>query len=190
MAADQKDLEKSSAVDVVSSTPSDWAALLAYRTPLQEHALACDGKAAAILAALGIMSTIVARYSSTVGNSLAQDPFLGKVVLGLMIGFSLLGVLSIVQAFQTLLPRFPPAPRSLAFFGDILRLTREQYIAEVEAMPDDQALEHILIFNHTLSVILDQKLTHVVRCMKLYQYAAFAWLGALLMLFVRGIIYG
>ena len=42
----------------------DPAAALAFRTPLQEHPPAADTKAAAILTAMGIMLTLLARYGT------------------------------------------------------------------------------------------------------------------------------
>ena len=41
---------------------------------------------------------------------------------------------AVVQAFRTILPRFPKVPPSLAFFGDIARLSREEYVRRVEEL--------------------------------------------------------
>ena len=45
----------------------DPAAALAYRTPVQEHLLSADGKAAGMLTLLGIMFTVLARCGTSSG---------------------------------------------------------------------------------------------------------------------------
>src|SRR5687768_11547270 len=96
----------------------DPAAALAFRTPIHEHVLGRFGRALADLVHAGgplrfAWSALVLRFA---GLSLA----------------------AVVQAFRTISPRFPKAPPSLAFFGDIARLSREEYVAKVASLsPDD-----------------------------------------------------
>src|SRR3982751_4020740 len=51
----------------------DPAAALAFRTPLHEHVLSADGKAAGVITLLGMMFTVLARVGPQVG-ALVQGP--------------------------------------------------------------------------------------------------------------------
>jgi hypothetical protein len=135
----------------------DPAAALAFRTPLQEHPPAADTKAAAILTALGIMLTVLARHGARLTEILMGQGLEKFLLVVLLIGFAGLALASIPQAFRTISPRFPAAPPSLAFFGDIARLTREEYVARVGSISHEEALEQILIYNHTLATICVEK---------------------------------
>src|SRR5947199_10482230 len=104
----------------------DPAAALAYRTSLHEHLLSADGKAAGILTLLGLMFTVIARFGTPLQDILQQVANWLKATCGLLLALfagSALG--TVIQSFRTISPRFPKTPPSLAFFGDIARLSRD-----------------------------------------------------------------
>ena len=154
----------------------DPAAALAFRTPLQEHAPAADTKAAAILTAQGIMFTLLAKYGTHFQGMLAGRGFEKFLLIALLSAFAILSLWSIFQAFLTISPRFPAAPPSLAFFGDIARLSREDYVSRVSSMSHEEALEQILIYNHTLALICVEKFRHLGKGVKLFRVAFGCWL--------------
>ena len=90
-----------------------------------------------------------------------------------------------VQSFRTISPRFPKAPPSLAFFGDIARLTREEYVARVEALTGAEALEQMLRYNHTGALICVQKLRQLRWAMRFFEFAAGCWLLLVVVLIAR-----
>src|SRR4028119_90704 len=91
------------------------------------------------------------------------------LVLALLAAFAGLGAGAIVQAFRTISPRFPPAPPSLAFFGDIARLSRDEYVARVEGLSHAESLEQMLIYNHTLGTICVAKFTALRPAIRLFR---------------------
>jgi hypothetical protein len=163
----------------------DPAAALAFRTPLHEHVLSADGKAAGVITLLGMMFTVVAKFGSQVAD-LVQGYGLARYAgLALVLGFAVLSLCAVVQAFRTISPRFPKAPPSLAFFGDIARLSREEYLRRVESLTPDQALEQMLSYNHTASQICTEKLRQLRRGMRCFEGAAACWAVLVVTLVVR-----
>jgi hypothetical protein len=160
----------------------DPAATLAFRTPLEQPPLSADGKAAAILTLLGLMFTILGRFAPQLGGMLWGGGWARPVVFVLLGGFVLCALAAVVQAFRTISPRFPKVPPSLAFFGDIARLSREEYLAKVEALTPQEALRQMLLYNHTVSTICVEKFRQLRRGLRLFEAAFAAWF--LLMLII------
>src|SRR3954462_3251711 len=166
----------------------DPAAALAFRTPLHEHVLSADGKAAGIITLLGMMFTVLARFGPQVA-SLVQGPGVMRYVAApLVLGFALLSLLAVVQAFRTISPRFPKAPPSLAFFGDIARLSREQYVQRVESLTAPEALGQMLSYNHTGSLICVEKQRQLRRGLRCFEVAAACWAVLALVLLVNAVL--
>jgi hypothetical protein len=163
----------------------DPAAALAFRTPLQEHAPAADTKAAAILTALGIMLTLLARYGTHLTDILLGKGYEKFLLIALLLGFAGPALGAILQAFRTISPRFPQAPPSLAFFGDIARLSRDEYLTRVGTISHDEALEHILTYNHTLATICVDKFRHLGRGVRLFRSAFGCWLTLVVLVNLR-----
>jgi hypothetical protein len=153
----------------------DPAAALAFRTPLHEHVLSADGKAAGVITLLGMMFTVLARFGPQVAALVRGSGALRYVAAPLVLGFGLLSLAAVVQAFRTISPRFPKAPPSLAFFGDIARLSREDYVRRVEALTAPEALGQMLSYNHTGSLICVEKQRQLRRGLRCFEGAAACW---------------
>jgi hypothetical protein len=160
----------------------DPAAALAFRTPLEQPPLSADGKAAAILTLLGLMFTIMGRFAPQLVQMLWEAGWARFLAIPLLAGFVGCAFAAVVQAFRTISPRFPKVPPSLAFFGDIARLSREEYIAKVEGLSPEQALEQMLLYNHTVSTICVRKFRQLRRGFLSFELAFGFWV--LLMLLV------
>jgi len=154
----------------------DPAAALAFRTPLQEHPPAADTKAAAILTGLGIMFTLLAKYGTHLLEMLESRGFEKFLLVALLLAFSVTSLWAILQAFRTISPRFPAALPSLAFFGDIAKLSREEYMSRVGSISHEEALDQILIYNHTVATICVEKFRHLGQGVKLFRVAFVCWL--------------
>jgi hypothetical protein len=163
----------------------DPAAALAFRTPLHEHVLSADGKAAGVITMLGLMFTVVAKFGGEVVDLVQGPGVIRYAGSALVLGFASLSLSAVIQSFRTILPRFPKAPPSLAFFGDIVRLSREEYLARVQALTPDEALRQMLNYNHTTSVICTEKLRQLRRGLRFFEGAAACWAVLVLILVVR-----
>lgn len=159
----------------------DPAAALAFRTPLQEHPPAADTKAAAILTALGIMFTMLAKYGTHLMEMITGRGSEKFLLTLLLLSFGVTSLLSVLQAFRTISPRFPKSHSSLAFFGDIARLTREEYLGRVGSITHEQALEEILIYNHNLATICVEKFRHLGRGVVWFRRAFVCWLALIVL---------
>lgn len=163
----------------------DPAAALAFRTPLHEHVLSADGKAAGVITLLGMMFTVIARFGSQVSDLVQAPGVLRYAGSALVIGFAALSLCAVVQSFRTITPRFPKAPPSLAFFGDIAALSREQYLARVQSLSADEALQQMLSYNHTASLICLEKVRQLRRGMRFFEIAAGCWAVLVVILVLR-----
>jgi hypothetical protein len=160
----------------------DPASALAYRTPLMEHFLSVDGKAAGLLTLMGVMCTVLARFGGAISAILSSRGPLKFVLIGLLVIFTTLSLLTILQVFRTIAPRFPKAPPSLAFFGDIARMSREEYVQAVRQLDAQSAIEHILNYNHTTATICTAKFKEFRPALKLFPWVALAWLAMTIVL--------
>ena len=79
------------------------------------------------------------------------------------------------QSFRTISPRFPKTPPSLAFFGDIARLSRDEYVRRMRELSPETALEQILIYNHTSSLILVSKFRQLALGLRFFRLSASCW---------------
>jgi hypothetical protein len=163
----------------------DPAAALAFRTPLQEHPPAADTKAAAILTGLGIMFALLAKYGTHLSSMLTGRGLEKFLLAGLLLAFAVASMGAILQAFRTISPRFPSAKPSLAFFGDIARLSREEYVARVSSISHEEALDQILTYNHTLATICVEKFKHLGRGVRLLRVAFACWLVLIVLINLR-----
>ena len=163
----------------------DAAANLAFMTPLAEHAPAADGKSGALLTVIGLMFSLLASQSDRLQAMFATPSGERVIAVAMLVGFAAAGLGTAVEAFRTVSPRFPPAPPSLAFFIDIARLDREEYVRRVEALTADEALEQILRYNHTLSRICVLKFARLRMAIRLFQAAFLCWFVLMLLISVR-----
>ena len=165
----------------------DPASAIAYRTPIQEHVASADGKAAGVLTLLGLMFTVLARLGSTVSEVLASASPVRWVVLTLLVGFAATAIATVVQMFRTISPQFPAAEPSLAFFGDIARLDRDEYVRRVTHLSPDDALRQVLNYNHTAARILVLKYKQLNLGLRAFKLATAWWLPLAVYLVARAL---
>jgi hypothetical protein len=164
------------------------APLLAGKTPVGIETLAADGKAAGVLTLLGIMFTVLARFGPELRDVLHAGGAVRVIAGALLFGFASMALCAVVHAFRTISPRFCTAEPSLAFFGEIAKLSRQAYQERVLSMPMSEAVDHMLAYNHTAARICVEKFRQLRRAMRSFEIAAGCWffLGAILI--VRSIL--
>jgi hypothetical protein len=126
---------------------------------------------------LGIMFTLLARLSGCIDVMLRGERHVLLVVsLILLGGFAVASLGAVVQAFRTIAPRFPRSEPSLAFFGDVARLTPQEYLARATSLGPRQALTERLKYNHTGARIILLKFAQLRWALRLFAAAAVCWL--------------
>src|SRR3954462_8205826 len=76
----------------------DPAAALAFRTPLHEHVLSADGKAAGVITMLGMMFTVLASFAGPLSDIVQGSPDLSRYAASaLVLGFAALSLGAVIQ---------------------------------------------------------------------------------------------
>ena len=167
-----------STLDAKDSSSEIPGATLAYLTPVGDFIHSADAKAGTILAVLGIMFTLLARFGGWLDATLrgGGSRVMIVVTVALLALFAAAALGAVVQAFRTISPRFPKAAASLTFFGDIAKMTPEQYISRVTSLASDAALAERLTYNHTGSRIILMKFSQLRWALRFFEIAAACWL--------------
>ena len=163
------------------------APLLAGKTPVGTETLAADGKAAGVLTLLGIMFTVLARFGPELRDVLNMAGSARVIAGALLFGFATMALCAVVHAFRTISPRFCKAKPSLAFFGEIARLSREEYYGRVASMTMDEAVDNMLSYNHTAARICVEKFRQLRRALRSFEIAACCWLMLSALLVMRSV---
>jgi hypothetical protein len=169
-------------------TPPEAAPLLATKTPVGTETLAADGKAAGVLTMLGIKFTVLARFGAELSDALHTTGCVRPIVGILLCGFATMALCAVVHAFRTISPRFCKAKPSLAFFGEVAGMSREEYVARVASMSMAEAVDHMLAYNHAAARICVEKFRQLRRAMRSFEIAACCWLLLSSILIVRSVL--
>ena len=163
------------------------AATIACRTPIGSETLGADGKAAGVLTLLGMMFTVLARFGPELGAACRSGGPLRPVCVALLLGFAVWSLGAVAQAFRTISPRFRKAEPSLAFFAEVARLPREEYLDRVESLTMREAVGEILSYNHTAATICAEKFKQLRRALRCFEAAAVCWLLLAALLAFKGL---
>jgi hypothetical protein len=128
------------------------------------------------------MFTVIARSSDPIGKLLDRSSSLRFLILALLLAMAGSALWSIMCAFRTISPRFVKTEHSLAFWGDVAALPREEYIRRVSSLTTEEAMKEILTYNHALSSIIVRKHARLRPCLKWFKVSLILWL--ILMVFV------
>ncbi len=167
--------------DAPDQSTLEAGATLACRTAIAGDTLGADGKAAIVLTLLGIMFTVLARFGTELASILRFGAGTGSGIVriscaALMLGFAGCALCAVFQAFRTISPRFRKDKPSLAFFAEIAGLEREEYFARVESLTMRDAVDQILIYNHTAALICAEKFKQLRLSLRCFEAASVCWL--------------
>ena len=168
----------------------DPAAALTFRTPLQEHPPAADTKAGSIITLSGIMFTVLAKFAPNLESIFTRGGWEKWLALALLSAFAIITVYAVIHAFQTIAPRFPKAPPSLAFYGDIAKLSRQDYVEKVKSLSAEEALHQMLDYNYTVSAICVEKFRQLRMGMKAFKVAFPLWALLMTLIIMDEVIHG
>ena len=162
-------------------------ARLAYYTPVREYPPLGDRKAAATLAASGLMITVLLFFAPPIIALVdGPRPVLAAAV-GVLIGTvaSLLAVAA-VNAFHALFLPPPPPPPGLAFYPQIAARDREEYREAVKKVTHAEALDHMLHYNYSLAFQSATKFRMVERSVTCLELTFVFWLALMAVIALGG----
>ena len=108
--------------------PPSGAARLAYFTPVREYPPLADRKASVLLAAYGLMVTVLFTFAGPAEAILVGPRRWAAILLAtVLVPLSLLILSGAWYAFRALTRPIPPMPDSLAFYPHIAALAPDQY---------------------------------------------------------------
>ncbi len=164
--------------------PPPYAKLALYMQVPQYPAVA-DGKATALLAALGLLVSTLVFFSRPFGQIIkGKDPVQAALVLIGLAPVVVLLVSGITYALRALTLGPPPMPDSLAYARHIAGRPAETFLREMRGLSWRQALREQLHLNYTLAVLCQEKFRLVERGIACLRAAFYLWLALLLRLVV------
>ena len=134
--------------------PPSGAARLAFFTPVREYPPLADRKASVLLAAYGLMVTVLLTFSAAIEKILGGTrPWLVLLMLAILAPLSALILLGAWNAFRALTRPIPPMPDSLAFYPHIASRPLAAYREGVRGLDYDGAVRAILHYNYSLATL-------------------------------------
>lgn len=153
------------------------ATRLAFYTPIRAYPPFADCKAAAILAADGLMISVLILFNSTLLELLKGELtiYWGLLAL-LLLSFTVFFLIGGGCAYVALTLPIPHMPESLAYFPEIARLDYDEYRRRVTALTHREVVHKVLIYNHSLAVLCTHKFSLVRRATACLRAQFFLWL--------------
>jgi len=167
--------------------PSLGAARLAYFTPVREYPPLADRKASVLLAANGLLVTVLMTFSGPI-EGIILGPRRWAVFLLASILFPLASLLlfGAWNAFRALTCPIPPMPDSLAFYPHIAKHSPRDYSERVKALDATRAVEAMLNYNYSLAILSITKFHLIARSISCIRSTIALWMILLLMVLLLG----
>ena len=143
------------------------AARLAFFTPVRDQPPLADRKASVLLAANGLMVSVVFSFSRPIESILLGPQRLAAwLMIGVLIVGSLLILTGVGCAFIALTKPIPPMPDSPVLFKHIAERSLDEYRAEMLGLDYPRAVEAMLHYNYSLATLCIVKFRLVNRSMQ------------------------
>lgn len=137
---------------------------LGFFTPVREAPPLADRKACALLAADGLMASVLLGFvDRLIAMVEGPNPLIAWPTAGILAMILALVFFGAWRAFSALYQPMPPMGDTPAFYGNIAALDHEAYARKLLALDERQALEAILRYNHTLAQLSVAKFRHLDR---------------------------
>ena len=158
---------------------------LALYAPVREYPPLGDRKALAVLATNGLMLTVALFFSAAINAMVEGDDRFGfgrYVTVIALVPFGVGMFWGTWAAFRALTLPMPKMPETLALFGDIARLDREEYRRRVLAVDYADALRAMLHYNYSLATLSASKFRLLNRAILCSKIMFPLWMALLLVL--------
>jgi hypothetical protein len=159
------------------------AARLAYFTPVREYPPLADRKASVLLAANGLMVSVLLGFSGAI-ESIVEGPhrWAALLVVAALAPLSALILLGSWHAFLALTRPMPPMPESMAFYPHIAALSLGDYRDRVEGFDHPRAVEAMLHYNYSLATLSVAKFRLIDRSVARLRATFELWMVLLLLI--------
>jgi hypothetical protein len=152
------------------------SARLAYFTPVREYPPLADRKSSVLLAAYGLMVTVLLTFSGPIEKIIdGTRPWAVLLLLAILLPLSILILIGAWNAFRALTRPIPPMPDSLAFYPHIARNTAEDYARRVKELDPVQSVEAMLHYNYSLATLSVEKFRLVERSLACARATSKLW---------------
>jgi hypothetical protein len=153
------------------------ATRLAFYTPIRDYPPLADRKAAAILAADGLLISILLLLRGRL-ETIVHGPSIAAtyILLTLLASFATLLLIGGYCAYVALTLPIPHMPESLAYFPEIARIDLDEYRARITKLTHRQIVHKMLIYNYSLSTLSAQKFGLVRRATACIRAEFFLWI--------------
>ena len=162
--------------------PPSGAARLAYFTPVREYPPLADRKASVLLAAYGLMVTVLFVFAGpTQAILIGSRHWAAYLLATVLLPLSTLILCGAWYAFRALTRPIPPMPDSLAFYPHIAALSPELYRERVKELDQDRAVAAMLHYNYSLAILSVEKFRLVERSIACARATFELWMLLLLL---------
>jgi hypothetical protein len=156
------------------------ASRLAFYTPIRHYPTLADCKAGAILAADGLMISVLILFNERLGHmvkvSAGSNLFETYLILTLLGSFAGLVLIGGYCSYRALTLPIPPMPHSLAYFHDISRLPLDEYRRRITSHSFREVVRAILDYNYSLARLSARKFDLVGRSTACVRAEFFLWI--------------
>lgn len=160
-------------------------ARLAYFTPTGELSPLSERKAVFLLAASGLIGTVIIFFLPRLAELIAApNRIVALSIVGLIPVFlvALLGAAG--YAYLAVTTGIPEMPRSPAFFKHIAQISPEEYEEVVKRLSHREALQAMLHYNYSISQQAVRKFRRVQQSLRWMRVAILLWILLLLIVAV------
>jgi len=162
-------------------------ARLAYFTPVFEQPTLADRKAMFILAASGLLVTVLLFFSPSLQHLAHSAGRPGAVLLvAALVCVVALVLAAALMAYVAYARGLPPMPPTLAMFRDIGTKDPDAYVASMHALDHPRAMRDMLHYNYSVAAQAAAKFRLVNRSLACLRVGIPLWMLLLLILAVWG----
>jgi hypothetical protein len=162
------------------------AARLAFYTPIRDYPPLADRKASAILAADGLMISVLILFNERLAPMVkvgdGSHLFENYLILTLLASFAALLLIGGYCSYRALILPIPPMPHSLAYFNHISSLPLDEYRRRITSHSFREVVRAILDYNYSLARLSVRKFDLVGRSTACVRAEFFLWIILMLAL--------
>jgi hypothetical protein len=167
----------------IPAEPPPGAARLALFTPVREYPPLADRKASALLAANGLMVSVLLTFSKAIAAILTGSNHPASyLLLAILVPLTFLILVGAWYAFHALTRAIPPMPDSLAFYPHVAAHSLDAYRDRVKGLDYQRAVAAMLHYNYSLATLSVEKFRLVDRSIAAARSTFELWMVLLLMI--------